>query len=281
MKRKNSIPTLFSIAFMAMAANTQAADYTWTNGASNLTWNDSSTNWDSGSGNTPWVDGNTAIFGATGVGAVTVSGTRSIAGLTTNANGYTLSGGEISLTSAATPFTINNDLLVNSTTLFSGTGGMVKSGSGQLEVRNIANSFSGDILVSGGILKATGNAGAAVNSTLGAVSSSRTITIDNGGKIILQSNNVFGDSNSTNLPKFVVNSGGTLHTANYNIVANITLNGGAMTSSAGNNAQWHGFKINGSVTVGGCQGPVPEGLRSPARLRYSMWLIPSTGPMPT
>ncbi len=77
-----------SAAFVGTMSH--AANYNWTNGASNLSWNATDTNWSAGGGNIAWADNNAAIFGATGAGAVTMYGTQTVTGLTVNATGYSL-----------------------------------------------------------------------------------------------------------------------------------------------------------------------------------------------
>ena len=152
MKPINSRFALFTsllISLNVFVQNASALDFTWTNGDANLTWDDSSGNWTTGTGNIPWVDGNAAIFGATGAGAITVSGTRTITGLTTNAAGYTLStGGTIALGGAATPFVINNNVTINSAITGSG---LTKTGAGTFTLAG-ANSHTGATAVNAGIL---------------------------------------------------------------------------------------------------------------------------------
>ncbi len=97
---------------------------TWTGQASSI-WNTSALNWTGAA----WDDGNDAVFGATGVGAITVSGTRSVGDLDIASNGYSFSGGILSVAdlAAANTWTINNNTTISSgiTADFSGTGGAI------------------------------------------------------------------------------------------------------------------------------------------------------------
>jgi autotransporter-associated beta strand protein len=76
------------------AAQLFAANQTWNNGGANSTWDTTSLNWSGAA----WTNGNTAIFGATGAGEITVaSGISAIGVSQINANGYSFSGSAVSL----------------------------------------------------------------------------------------------------------------------------------------------------------------------------------------
>jgi autotransporter-associated beta strand protein len=170
--------TILCLAVLAFSAGaTLAVDYTWTNGGSDLLWNTTSTNWTTGSGNIIWADSNAAIFGATGAGAITVSGTQVVTGLTTDANGYSLSGGTIDLGAATTTFTINNDISIGSV-LGGGTNGLTKAGNGTLTLSN-TNTYTGATTISAGSLKLGGSS---------AIASTSALTV-NGGSLDLNGNN--------------------------------------------------------------------------------------------
>ncbi len=107
---------------------------TWTGQASSI-WNTSALNWTGAA----WDDGNDAVFGATGGGAITVSGTRSVGDLTLSSAGYSFSGGTLDVTKpdAANTWTINNNAAISSgvTADFSAgaiTGTLTKLGAGTL-----------------------------------------------------------------------------------------------------------------------------------------------------
>jgi fibronectin-binding autotransporter adhesin len=125
--------------------------YTWT-GNANRTWDTSSLNWTLGSGNIAWVTSNPAVFGATGAGAVAVSGTQTVTGtgLTVNAAGYSFTGGSITLGSATTTFNIANDTTIGS--VVAGSNQLVKTGAGALTFTG-ANTYSGTTTISEGALR--------------------------------------------------------------------------------------------------------------------------------
>ena len=61
-----------------------------------------------------------------------------------------------------------------------GTGALTKSGSGTLNL-NVANSYSGGTTVNGGTLSLNHEPTGIANTAIGAMTSSNTVTINNGG----------------------------------------------------------------------------------------------------
>ena len=84
-------------AFALFGSNTFAAPLTWDNGAATGNWSASDLNW---SGITPWNNAapDDAIFGATGVGTVTISEAITAGTITFNAAGYTIDTSTFGLT---------------------------------------------------------------------------------------------------------------------------------------------------------------------------------------
>jgi hypothetical protein len=109
-------------ALLLMAGNSvQAATQTWTNGSNDFLWNTTSPlDW-SGS---PWTTGNDAVFGATGVGTITVdAGGITARTLTFNNAGYTIGGGTITLnTGSINQFPTNESATINSALNKTGAG---------------------------------------------------------------------------------------------------------------------------------------------------------------
>ena len=128
----------------------RAATQTWNNGSTNAIWDTTSTNWTSAT--VPWADGNTASFNGAGVTNITISGTRTVAGITVGANGYTFGGGTLTLSSpsAAQQWTINNDVTMSNAfsmdySSATAAGGLTKAGNGTLTYAgniNIVNNFT-------------------------------------------------------------------------------------------------------------------------------------------
>ncbi|MDB6019388.1 MAG: hypothetical protein JWR19_3877, partial [Pedosphaera sp.] len=138
---------LISLACFSVATTVHAATQTWNDGSANYLWNNTSLNW----GGSVWTDGNDAVFGATGVGAITVSGTRVVGNLTNTVSGYSFSGGTLSLAhltatdvwniGSGINLTNASDLTVNFTGGSTG-GSFSKAGTGQL-------TLAGNISVTG------------------------------------------------------------------------------------------------------------------------------------
>ena len=153
------------------------------------------------------------------------------------------------------------------------SGGTQKVGlavdSGQLTLTG-DNSFTGDITVNGGKLSAS--AGPVANNSLsglGASSNTRTITVESGATLEFGAGNIFGNHATVNVPSIVVN-GGTVTNADLansvapnrkvnNALNNLTLNGGTLTATKGNEDStdirpgegYGAWGLNGTVTSTG------------------------------
>lgn len=224
--------------FAGLGAPGHAADFTWTNGAANMTWDTASANWDAGSGNTPWVDANTAILGSTGSGAITISGTRGIDGLTVQATGYSLTGGALQLGLANTQFAINNDLTISSA-IVGGTNGLTKTGFGTLLLSGgLANAFTGPIVVSSGAM-ASDN-GASLKNVTGSITVASGATFDAQGGFD-------GNAIANNFSLSGTGSG-YLSQGALNIRENATLTG-TITLAADSKIthDWNNATVNGNI----------------------------------
>ena len=116
------------------------------------TWDASITNWtqSTGTSNGAWAGGfNVATFQATG-GAVNVSGTPSMGGLTFKSNGYTLSGS--SLIGAAGTNILTADPGISATVSNVLTGNAFNKSGGGTIVLSAANTYTGATSINGGIL---------------------------------------------------------------------------------------------------------------------------------
>lgn len=145
--RTNLRPSLLALAVVAVAISSASAQTTrtWDDGAGNATWDTTSVNW---SGNT-WTAGDSAAFGATGVGTITVDGTQSVQNINITAAGYNFSGGTLNVANktATNTWTIGGSPTISSDVVadFAGeaAGGLfVKNGGGPV-------TFSGDFSFTG------------------------------------------------------------------------------------------------------------------------------------
>ena len=129
----------------------------WNNGSGNFLWNTTSANW----GGAVWTPGADAVFGATGVGTVTVSGTQTLADSLTalcfDTAGYKLMGGPLALPAypGISGFNVNADAEIAS--VITGSGNLNKTGAGTLTLTG-SNTHTGVTSVKAGSLK-LGNGG--------------------------------------------------------------------------------------------------------------------------
>jgi fibronectin-binding autotransporter adhesin len=139
--------------------------YTWT-GAVSGNWDTSTTNWLAGSTPTAYSDGGFPQFQD---GAIT---------------------GTVNLTAAVSPdgVTVSNNVLgytFNGSGNISGTGALLKQGTGTLVLDNVAsNSFSGGVTISGGILQ-VGNNDSSGNLPPGAVVNNSVLVFDHVNNIAI------------------------------------------------------------------------------------------------
>ncbi|HEX5219668.1 MAG TPA: hypothetical protein VFZ59_08885, partial [Verrucomicrobiae bacterium] len=134
---------------------TNAAINTWNNNAANSLWDLSSANW---AAPNIWVDGDDAIFGATGVGEVTLGSAITVGDQTFNASGYTITGAgnPLTLVGTAPTITVNAANITNAASI-NGTNGLTVQGTGVLslagDVPNLdGNHYTGGTFVRSGTL---------------------------------------------------------------------------------------------------------------------------------
>ena len=164
MRQNNRVlPVAMIMALCAggsLAGRAQAATLTWqgTNatGGSN-TWdtnNAANPNWLSGSTAATWTDvagDDTALFNASGaVGTVTVSAGTVANALDFSAAGYTLNGGDLTLTGALSAPAIAVNANATIATALSGTAGFTMTGAGQLVLSADNTALTGAVLVTSG-----------------------------------------------------------------------------------------------------------------------------------
>lgn len=142
--QKQVIRALIAIIYLA-ASHLMADSQIWNNGAGNFQWNSSSANW-SGSA---WVTGNDAVFGNTGVGAVTLTQPTQAHTLTFNTEGYTINGSTLTLGQDQPNLILNASASINSGLIAS--NGIVKTGNGKLTLGG-TNQILGKLAVNNGSL---------------------------------------------------------------------------------------------------------------------------------
>jgi fibronectin-binding autotransporter adhesin len=239
-----------------------------------------------GTGYTSIITTGTAIVGANNGIATTAEvriGGSAAATLDLNGFNQSLSGvvqhAALAATIGNSSTTADSVLTTTGTSTYIGTivnavsGGTRKVGlavdSGQLTLTG-DNSFTGDITVNGGKLSASAGPVASNSlSGLGASSNTRTITVESGATLEFGAGNLFGNHATVNVPSIVVN-GGTVTNADLansvapnrkvnNALNNLTLNGGTLTATKGNEDStdirpgegYGAWGLNGTVTSTG------------------------------
>jgi autotransporter-associated beta strand protein len=145
--------------------------------------------------------------------------------------------------------TINNDVesytFVGGT--ITGTGGLLKTGPGTVVLNN-PNTFTGGVVIDGGVLAVIGD------QLANRLAGGSTVTINNGGTYEIRSTNP--TATAATPINFIVNAGGLVTTtgiaSGHSHLGNVALNGGTVTT-ANDVASYNGenYQLNGTVTVGG------------------------------
>ncbi len=151
------------LTFLALAAGRAAAnDNTWTNATTSLTWNLTSNNW---TNPTVWSNANvdSAIFGSTGAGTITVGTPITLNAMQFTANGYTLNGSSVlTLTNGHDAllepgeFQVLSGITATINAPIGGSIGLDKTFPGTL-ILGGTNTFTGTTIVNGGTLEITGS----------------------------------------------------------------------------------------------------------------------------
>ena len=243
-----------AVTLLAQGARAQTATFSWdpnlTNGVSlggsSGTWNTNSTgNWWNGTSDSAWTDTTgtaAALFGGT-AGAVTVSGNNVVNALIFNTAGYSLSSGTVTL-AGTTPTIAMNATSGTIGSILTGTGSLLKNGSGALTLSNPANSYSGGTTVSGGTLIAIGSGADNGSSPLG----SNNVTVNSGAQLNYNSYAFgYGHANRLTLNSATAVQGNGV----YDYLGTVNLNnttGSGSTWTMGTGANPHG-QVMGNIVA--------------------------------
>lgn len=121
------------------------------------TWS-TAANWFNGSVDTTWTAGDTANFGGSSGGTVTLGAAENADGLTFTTTGYTLSGSTLTLGGTAPTITVPSGGAETISNILAGSAGLTVSGSGTLTL-SATNTYTGGTTNSSGATLTIGGAG--------------------------------------------------------------------------------------------------------------------------
>ncbi|WGR94510.1 autotransporter-associated beta strand repeat-containing protein [Bradyrhizobium sp. ISRA443] len=142
---------LSATAFTSTSVDAQTLSFGSTGAGGSGAWDNTTVDWFNGSTAVPWASGATAVFGGA-AGTVTVSGTVAVGGATFNTNGYTITGGTLTLSGTTPTIATNAGASATVNSLLAGSATLVKTGAGTLTINNAANTYTGGTTVSQGSL---------------------------------------------------------------------------------------------------------------------------------
>lgn len=148
--------------------------------------------------------------------------------------------------------TTGNITVVGTSAIIGGSGSIVKTGAGILTLGNGENSFGGPLHIEEGKLVASA-VGVGSNTTLGAKSGARFVTVDAAAEMEWTRNDILGAAgqSAANLPTIVLN-GGAFKTTRYNLVGHLILDGASLiNSNATDPVTYDGFQFLGTITANG------------------------------
>jgi autotransporter-associated beta strand protein len=181
MKPKSNLRHFLAIAGSSLLAisSASAANRYWDGGTTDIagngdgvsgggtgTWDTTIKNWDAGaSPYVAWINANndTAIFAGTS-GIVTLGSAVTATALTFSVGGYTITGG--TLTMSGTTITASTGTTTIESVI-ARTGNLTKAGNGTLSLANTANTITGVVSATGGVLEVTKMADAGQSSSIG------------------------------------------------------------------------------------------------------------------
>jgi fibronectin-binding autotransporter adhesin len=226
------------IAFLASAilsiTYAHADDLTWNNGTATGNWNTTDANWTAATWNNATPDN--AIFGAAGVGTVTLTEAITAGNITFNNAGYTIAASTPSdiLTLSSSTITTAADAIISS--VLAGSTGMTKSGAGMLSLTGVST-YSGGTVIDNGTLS--------LESTTTDTAIRGTVTVNSGGTLRIAGTNWggFGGNTGKKIDTLNVVGGTVNHTLNFSFIKDAAVNMTGGTISGGE-IGWRNTTLN-------------------------------------
>ena len=188
----------------------------------------------------------TSEIDKTGAGTLELTATNSYSGKTK------IVAGKIKLTGAGTLGTgavENNALLelaynsdMTCSNAISGTGDLIKTGTGTLTLSSSNSSFTGDIYLNEGKITVSVQRNGS-NSVFGAVQAGRNIYVNSGTELIFNNQDIFNDAHHDEPVAIVVNGGKISNGAYYNYLQHVTLKDGGNLHAVNGNTAWEAYKL--------------------------------------
>ena len=124
-------------------------------------------------------------------------------------------------------------------------GAFTKTGEGTMILNNGGSTYTGNITINEGTVKVTSGWNGSSASPLGGVTSGKTVTVNSGGELIFNAQDVFINAHSESNYKFVVDGGKISNEGgNYNYLTNTTFRNGGQLYASDGNATWKAFKLH-------------------------------------
>ena len=224
------------------------------------TWNTSNSNWWNGASNIAWPNlTDTARFGGTTGGLVTLGSAINAGGLIFNTRGYSIAGGGNALTlngGTMTGIAVNgfgNRAAIDAQ--ITGTSGLTKTGNGVLVLSNNSNNFTGNVMVNQGALVVTNPAQLGSGSL---VSVNGANQINNTGGVLVVQGGFSGMTLSNNLSlagrglNYANTTYAALATIGQNTISGNIAFGNASTTGIGN--AYGNLTLSGTIGLASGQG---------------------------
>ena len=233
--RPNPFLRFTAVVALACVGSGYADTLTWNNGASTGNWNTSDANWTGDTWDNSVPD--SAIFGATGVGTVTLNTGISVDDITFDAVGYTVAGNTLTILGGGSVITANADASIGSNIA---GGNLVKQGSATLSLSG-SNSYNNGTVIDHGTLEITSIDGATSNV------GSAWLAMDNSSTLRY----IGTGAESTTRDFWINNNAGTRTFDIANAGASLTLGGGGGQINRSIRKAGDGTLVIGKVVAGG------------------------------
>ncbi len=219
-----------TLSVQTTVAAAVARDVIWDNGAATGNWNTGDANWSGATWNNALLDN--AIFGATGIGTVTLTQSVTAGNILFNNPGYTITGNSLNLSSST--ITAAADATIAS--VLAGSTGMTKSGAGMLTLTGVST-YSGGTGINNGTLS--------LESTTSDTAIRGTVTVNSGATLRIAGVawGGFGGNTDNKIDSLNIAGGTVTNTLTTSFLKDANVNMTAGTISGGE-IHWRNSALN-------------------------------------